>query len=142
MPIHDYIDVQVFVDGRPLQEYSDPDNEESSEDQIMRYIEATVGQRFEVLVRWLPGFQLKKASNLVHTLCLDGLSWVPDKPIDCKGLGTTNNVLQVGQSYRYGTATVNLGEGRIRKSYYNFGALDISMLAYMLLFLPYILQRY
>lgn len=126
MPVLDHIDVRVIVNGQPLQEYPDPDGEEAGEDQILRYIEATVDQRFEIIIRWLPGFQLKKASNLVHFLRLDGQNWVPPQPIECKNLPS---VLKAEKSFSYCNANINLGQGQFKRAFYTFGALALSMLS-------------
>jgi hypothetical protein len=128
MPFHDFIDVRVTVNGHPLQEYLDPDGGEAGGDQLVKYIEATVDQRFEVFIRWCPGFQLKHASNLVHKLCLDGLEIVPPQPIERKGLPAIKNILNAEQSFVYRNVTTALAQGQTGMIYYKFGALEIGML--------------
>lgn len=128
MPFHDYVDVRVTVNGQPLQEYPDPDAEEAGNDQIVQYIEATVDQRFEVSIRWCPGFQLMNASNLVHSLCLDGHFFVPPQPIERKSLQSANSILNAETTFTYSNACVNLGQGQIRTADYSFGVLDICVL--------------
>lgn len=133
MPTHDFVDVRVIVNGQPLQEYLEPEDEEAGENQLVRYIEAAVDQHFEVSIRWLPGFQLKNALNLVHFLTMDGQFWVPHQPVECKGLLSSNTALNTEASYSYKSASLDLGQGQIKKVSFTFGALDIGMLSYPLL---------
>lgn len=127
MPVHDHLEVRITVDGQPLQEYQVPDDEETDGNKIVRYIEATVGQRFEVSVRWLPGFNLMQATNLIHSLHLDDQSLLPD-PIERKVLTSQHDKLKYEYSYKYRAA--NAGQGKT--VYYSFGAFETCKIVHFL----------
>ena len=61
MPMLEHIDVRVLVNDHPLQEYADPEGDPDDSHSRVRYIESVVGQKFRVVVRLLPNFQLKNA---------------------------------------------------------------------------------
>jgi hypothetical protein len=50
--------VQVFVNGAPLEEHVD-DDEETSDVQVTRYIEASSGDNFEIRYSFAPGFSIR-----------------------------------------------------------------------------------
>lgn len=127
MPVHDHIDVRVTINGRPLQEYPPPDSEETKRTEIVRYIGATVGQRFMIHVRWLPGFELKGAVNLVSTLRLDNEDWVPTEPVKVLASQNTNDILNEEREYILGHASVSTEKGLWKNLYYTFAPLELCM---------------
>ncbi|KIW27046.1 uncharacterized protein PV07_06826 [Cladophialophora immunda] len=71
MPFFHFIDVGIHVDGAPLAEYPDPDGGREFGRRITRYIEVKAGQKFEVIVKLLPGFNFQSASHVRAILRID-----------------------------------------------------------------------
>jgi hypothetical protein len=71
MPAQEYINVRVYVDGQPLNEYPDPDDEAEDDHHMTRYVEVKAGQRFSVKVALLPGFKFLTASYICVKLFVD-----------------------------------------------------------------------
>ncbi|ETI23424.1 hypothetical protein G647_05226 [Cladophialophora carrionii CBS 160.54] len=64
MPAQGCITAELYVDGQPLKEYSDPEREAEDDHRMTRYVEVKAGQRFSVKVALLPGFQFFTASDV------------------------------------------------------------------------------
>jgi hypothetical protein len=72
MPMIDYIDVRILANNQPLQEYPEPNGDTDGDRSRVRYVESVVGQRFAVLVRLLPNFELKHAPCFFASFHIDG----------------------------------------------------------------------
>ncbi|EXJ80328.1 hypothetical protein A1O1_08472 [Capronia coronata CBS 617.96] len=75
MPCQDLMDVRVLVDGKPLQEYLDPDGPADTSHQQTRYIEVKAGQKFSLEVTLLPGFEFYNGRGVFANLRVDNGEW-------------------------------------------------------------------
>ena len=89
MPMIDYIDVRVQVNGESLREYPDP-AEDDGERTRSRYIQAAVGQRFHVVVRLLQNFELHSARLVGSELCIDDSPSLSPYPLALQDLRHSN----------------------------------------------------
>lgn len=71
MPIYNDIDVRVLINGKASQEFGDPDEHDQDHGTTSRYIEARVDKRFKVVVKLLPGFDLRGARHVRIALHID-----------------------------------------------------------------------
>ena len=71
MPLQDYVDVRILVNGQPLPEYPDPEESENNDGAKVYYVEAIAGEAFIVRVRLLPGFRLNWAPYLCFRFRFD-----------------------------------------------------------------------
>ena len=126
MPEHEFLEARVLVNDEPLEEYNVPEDEETADGEIVRYIEATVDAQFKVLVGWKPGYPLKKAEWFHSNLKLDGISrswsWSHNS---ASGEG---GVVAIRKKHVFDHTPVKDDSGQWKKMLFSFGALEISKL--------------
>lgn len=126
MPVHDLVEVRILQNGQPLQEYPVPPDETTPSHENVRYIEATTGERFEILVRFLVGYRIENAANLVSTLSLDGMELEPT-PIDRRELLVQNGKLLCPVNRCLSQLSTNVSTTSAKVYYYTFGVVELSM---------------
>ncbi|KAK5094923.1 hypothetical protein LTR24_003371 [Lithohypha guttulata] len=120
MPCTDFVDARILVDGQPLEEYQDPDNDDN-----VRYIQAKAGQTFVVQVTFLPGFQLQWAPSLYFEF------WIDDDPLRhivyafSKSLVHRKGVLTRELRLSHDGKRVKKDNRQWTKALFTFGALGI-----------------
>ena len=75
--------VQVFVEGAPLEEYAD-DDDETSDVQVTRYIEAASGDNFEIRYSFAPVFNIRHDIRLdlrIDGQAVDSAVFSPTSPV-------------------------------------------------------------
>jgi hypothetical protein len=87
MPMIDYIDARVCVNGAPLHEYVGPEGDNDDTRSRTRYIEAQVGQRFSVVVRLAPNFELQHVPWFYSNFTIDDdgtnyYNYISDQSLD------------------------------------------------------------
>lgn len=125
MPQHDHIAVRVLVDEEPLREYPLPEGEDSEGGDHHCYIEAVVGQRFQVEVEWLPGFHLQHAPFLYAAIRVDDQE---DNWFNWEGTeGMPHRKGRISQQYscRFDHFPARNEYGDWKRVYRTFGALGI-----------------
>lgn len=127
MPEHGFLEVLVLVDGQPLTEYPAPQDEQATDGEIVRYVQATVGKRFTVSIRWKAGFPLQGHENLHCRLEFDGTR--RKKLLRCANLLQARGVLVHEQEQTFEWKRAKNGEGEWKQVFFTFGALGFSKLA-------------
>lgn len=126
MPIQKRVEVRVQCNGQSLQEYPVPVSEAAPDNEYVCYIEATAGERFDVLIRYLPGYRVDRAKSLVAELSLDGLE-IMAPPKLSKNLVTWNGALVDSVEHLCSNYSANITKHLSKTFYHSFGALEISM---------------
>lgn len=126
MPIHDLVEVRILQNRQSLQEYSVPPGETAPSHETVRYIEAIAGERFEVNVRFLVGYRIENAANLVWTLSLDGMELEPT-PIDRRELTVQNGKLLTPAKRVLSKLSINVSTTSAKVYHYTFGVVELSM---------------
>ena len=93
MAILDLFECQVLVDGVPLQEYDDDEEngQSAATNFVMKYIEATSGANFAVKFHVMPGYQFEDADLFVWEITIDG--YVLERPgVDKENFIKSKNV--------------------------------------------------
>jgi len=81
MPVQNFIDVGIIVDGRPLQEYLEPEAIDEGSKRV-RYVEVKAGQEFAVHVTFKAGFDLRWAEALMSRVKIDDMGFCLGQPLD------------------------------------------------------------
>jgi hypothetical protein len=128
MPLHEFIDVRIQVDGQSLVEYPDPDDASNSHHNLSRYVEVRAGQAFSVKVKLLPGLQIQNAPHLYAKVEIDQDPTKDQKHWSCKDdasivLGQLQRELKVKFSARPYKEPVT---GAWYMHSFEFGALGVS----------------
>ena len=125
MPKRGKIVVSTLVESRALQGYPIPEDEEPREGYMTRYIEAIVNQRFEILIKWLPGFPVHGAQNVMSEHQLDTECYISAEPVSTHGTTNSRGSLkfELEQSLKC-VSGVNV-LGKQVTAYQTFGALGI-----------------
>lgn len=71
MPEHDFFEARVIVDDQALEEYDAPDDEHAPEGEIVRYVQATSGKQFKVLVKRQSGCGREGSTDIYFKSKLD-----------------------------------------------------------------------
>lgn len=71
MPEHDF-EARVVVGSQALEEYDAPNDEQATEGEIVRYIQAIPGKQFKVLVKRQSGCGRDGSTDIYFKLKLDG----------------------------------------------------------------------
>lgn len=72
MPVNQFVDVRLVVDGKPADEICDPDIDDT-EDTSTRFVEIQAGQTYKIQVRVLQDFQLRWAPYLCAEVTIDDM---------------------------------------------------------------------
>lgn len=71
MAILKKLEIEVVVDGKPLTEYEDNDDEDRNSDTVVRYIESTTGSQFSLKACALESFKFTSEA-VTFRVYLDG----------------------------------------------------------------------
>jgi len=122
MPEHDFFEARVIVDGQALEEYDAPNDEQTTEGEIVRYIQAIPGKRFKVLVKRQVGCGREGATDIYFELKLDGepmLGYHEELP---KGTGALYSQFED----TCGHINVKNESGQWKQMHFEFGVLTTS----------------
>lgn len=120
MPCTEFVDARILVDGQPLEEYHDPDNDDN-----VRYIQATAGQTFVLQVTFLPGFKLQWAPHLYFEFKIDDVPLRYYRDHSSKSVVHRKGVLTRELRLSHHGQRVKKGNGQWTRALFTFGALGI-----------------
>lgn len=101
-----------------------PIGETAPSNENVCYIEAIAGERFEIMIRYLPGYRVDRAASLVYELSLDGTTFT-FSPVRCKDLVTQNGTLVYPEEHVCDSNYLNVTKHLAKVSYYCFGTLEV-----------------
>lgn len=120
MPWKDFIETRIVVNGQPLKEYQDPDNDDN-----VRYIQAIAGQTFMVEVTFLPGFNLRWAPYLYCEFWTDDADIFHYYRRPSQSVSHRKGVLSKELKIQYDGARFKKDDGQWTTALLTFGALGI-----------------
>ena len=144
MPAQNLIDVRMIVDGKPLQEYIEPEATDEGNKRV-RYVEVKAGQEFAVEVTWKAGFDLMWTEALMVKVWIDDMDFSIGRPLEKRDMqhrrGTLlhdnyaflgsvqlkNDITGVWEQCPYTFGVLGMSECRIstnRKRETDYGAAD------------------
>jgi len=124
MPEHELVEACVLVDGQPLKEFALPDDE-GTDGEIVRYIEAMAGKRYEVRVTARVGWRIEGAEYIRFGVNLDGTHeiWHVYRH---QSSNPTSGVLLKQRDHVFDHEKVKKGMHEWKKALFEFSALRIS----------------
>ena len=126
MPRIDNIDFRITVNDEPLAEYIELGQADESGGAIIRYIEATPGQTFKVVVKLLPGFMPHDAPYIHGMIKFDAQEGYYYNVWFRKGLSLEQGVLRKKSSWRFDHIRAHDDQGEWKQYPLSFGAVAIS----------------
>lgn len=127
MPSQYSIDVRVLVNGKPLLEYPNHQDDDDDENTRTSYVEVTSGQKFTVRVKLLPNFALKHAKHVYAAIQIDDDQAGVWKQSDTITMPHRTGILQDDFEIVASSSLPCWDEsrGRWRDADYTFGALGL-----------------
>ena len=126
MPAVDSIDVRIFVDGAPLDEYIDHNDDKSDGRTLHRYVVAELDKEFVINIKLMPGFNFG-SSQMVYAVCkVDNLSGHGFEFLK-RNTTSAKRILLAEESRSFtGEIYQNESTGQWKKAPYVFGLLETS----------------
>ena len=126
MPAQDLIDVRINVDGKPLQEYMEPEATGEGNKRV-RYVEVKAGQEFSVQITWKAGFELMWTEALTVEVCIDDINFKIWKALEKKDIQhRRGRLLHDEYMFMQSVHLKNDITGTWERCPYTFGVLGIS----------------
>lgn len=128
MPSHGHVDVRVLVDGQPLQEYLEPDDDNEDENDQVRYIQAEANQRFAVQVTFEAGYAIHYAPFLIDELYIDDVPGCRYHDTETRVLEKRKGILKLPSTTLHDGIPAKDTSGQWRRACYEFGALGLGII--------------